>query len=305
MEQETHQGQSGQSADEAVIEGKIEIALQRISDVVDSLRPIAVFGLFSGGHDSASSTMIASLHPQFTSAVHINTGIGIARTRQYVRETCELMGWPLKEYKASENVNAKGKSDPQIYRELVLKHGFPGPYHHKKMYNRLKERCLERMEREWKATSRKKCVRRVMYISGCRSQESERRMGNTEEVQIDGRRIWVAPIYDWSKSDTSDLMAFKGIPRNPVVDLIHKSGECLCGAFAKKGELEELALWPETRDAYNEIVALQKEVFDAGFPWKWEESPPKWFQEKKKGQLFMLDYDLPLCWSCTKRHEQD
>lgn len=297
-------GEAGQSfVSSALLERKIQTALTRISSAIEANKPIAVFGLFSGGHDSVTATTIASLHPRFTSAVHINTGISIARTRQYVRETSALKNWPLAEYEAAKNVNGKGQLDPQIYRELVLKLGFPGPHGHGMMYARLKERCLRMLQREWKASGRKTRPRRVMYISGCRSDESLRRMANTKEVQVDGQRIWCAPIHDWTKSDCHALMEAYSVPRNPVVDLIHKSGECLCGAFAQKGELEELKLWPETRDAYDEIMAIQAEVIAAGLPWGWEDSPPAWYQEKKAGQSFLMNYDQHLCWSCNKAHE--
>jgi len=285
------------------IESKIQTALSRIDAAIKSTHPVAVFGLFSGGHDSVSATAVASLHPSFTSAVHINTGIGVERTRQYVRDTCSLKEWPLKEYEAAKHINSNGEPDPQHYRDFVLKYGFPGPNGHGMMYARLKERALIRLQREWKCTAKKSAPRRIMFISGCRSDESRRRMANTEEVQTDGQRIWCAPIHDWNKSDTSDLMQHLGIHRNPVVDLIHKSGECLCGAYASSGELEELSLWTETRPAYDYIIALQEEVRAAGFPWGWEQEPPKWFQEKKKGQSFMLEYDQHLCWSCNKRRE--
>lgn len=284
-----------------LLECKIQTALERISSAIAATKPIAVFGLFSGGHDSVSATTIASLHPSFTSAVHINTGIGVARTRQYVRETAALKGWPLKEYEAAKNVDAKGTPDPQIYRDIVLKHGFPGAHAHQMMYASLKERCLRMLQRDWKASGNRKHPRRVMYISGCRSDESRRRMANTKELQVDGQRIWCAPIHDWTKCDTSALMELHGIPRNPVVDLIHKSGECLCGAFATRGELEELKLWPETREAYDQIISLQNEVLAAGLPWGWEDEPPEWYQEKKRGQCFMVNYDQHLCWSCNTR----
>jgi 3'-phosphoadenosine 5'-phosphosulfate sulfotransferase (PAPS reductase)/FAD synthetase len=285
------------------ISEKTEIALARISKAIEKTKPIAVFGLFSGGHDSVTATTIASLHPRFTSAVHINTGIGINRTREYVRETAALKGWKLSEYEAQKNVNGKGKPDPQIYRDLVIRLGFPGPHGHGMMYSRLKERCLRMLQREWGAKSRKKSPRRVMYISGCRSEESFRRMANTKEVQIDGQQIWCAPIHDWTKKDCDALMLEHQIPRNPIVDLINKSGECLCGAFVKKGELEELSKHPETRDAYEEIMSIQADVIAAGKPWGWEDSPPDWYQEKKKGQCFLLEYDQHLCWSCNKSHE--
>lgn len=48
--------------------------------------PSAVYGLFSGGHDSLCSTHIASTMPNFKGVVHANTGIGIEETREFVRD---------------------------------------------------------------------------------------------------------------------------------------------------------------------------------------------------------------------------
>lgn len=247
-------------------------AYERLDKAIKEIDPTAVFGLFSGGHDSFSSTFVASRHPRFTSAVHINTGIGIEATREYVRDTCRTRRWNLEEYWATENLNADGCPDPQDYDDLVRERGFPGPGHHGKMYDRLKGRSLARLERDYGANCRGKKKRRVMYVSGCRTQESERRMANTEELQIDGRRAWCAPIHDCSKCDTSDILSCANQPRNQVADLIHKSGECLCGAFRKRGELEELNLWDITRPAYNRIIALEKEVVPI-FGRGWGERP--------------------------------
>lgn len=269
-------------------------------------KPIAVFGLFSGGHDSFCSAYMASLHPAFTGIVHINTGFGIEATRDYVRDTCARRNWPLLEYKASENVNARGVPDPQCYEDLVREFGFPGPVGHGMMYARLKERQLRRLQRDWGASAGRKerrhkktgkvtpavAARPVLYISGCRSQESDRRMANTDELQLDGARIWVAVIHDWSKLDTSEFMEHVGQPRNPVVNLIHKSGECLCGAYAKKGEIEELALWPETIPAFNRIRALEDEVVPR-FGRGWGERPVK-------DNRTMALFPGHLCWSCDK-----
>jgi 3'-phosphoadenosine 5'-phosphosulfate sulfotransferase (PAPS reductase)/FAD synthetase len=274
------------------LKGKIETALDRLDRIIQEYKPIAVFGLFSGGHDSFSATYVASQHPAFTAAVHINTGIGVRATREYVRETCRTRGWKLLEYAAAENVNAKGWPDPMVFREIVIKHGFPGPASHGWMYQLLKERQLRRLERDYGATARGKNPRRVLYVSGCRNQESERRMGNTEEMHIEGRRIWAAPIHDWSKLDTTDCLQYAGQPRNPVVDAIHKSGECLCGAFAKKRELEELLFWPITREAGLEIQALEREVVPIHGR-GWGERP----QRGGKKQLRIPGF---LCWSCDK-----
>lgn len=269
---------------------QIDIAVARINLAIERHKPIAVFGLFSGGHDSFSASYVASLASRFDGIVHINTGIGIAATRQYVQETCEARGWKLLEYKATENTNAAGKPDPQCYEAIVLKHGFPGPAGHRAMYIRLKERALVRLARDFGAGCRKQEKKRIMLISGARQQESARRMGTTKEVMIDGRRIWVSPIIDWSKLDTSELLAHVNQPRNIVVDLIHKSGECLCGAFAKPGELEELAMWPQTLPEYNRIKALEAQVTPI-HGWRWGHRPIR-------RNKFQMELPGMLCWSC-------
>lgn len=274
---------------------KIAVALGRLDAAIQDLKPIAVFGLFSGGHDSFSARYVASQHPAFTAAVHINTGIGIRGTRDYVVETCKNRKWKLLEYKAVENVGKNGNPDPQVYDDFVRRHGFPGPHGHGMMYVRLKERALLRLQRDHGATARGKEKRRVLYVSGCRTQESERRMANTQEMQVDGQRIWCAPIHDWSKLDTTELLEYAKQPRNPIVDLIHKSGECLCGAFAKKGELAELGIWPETREAYERITALEKEVVPV-FGRGWGERP-------QRGGKKQMRLPGMLCWSCDKTPE--
>ena len=254
------------------IGGKIETAVARLNAAIQLHNPVAVFGLFSGGHDSFSATYCASLHPLFTAAVHINTGIGVPATREYVRNTCLKRGWNLLEYEAINNINADGQPDPQSYEDLCVRYGFPGPYGHGMMYARLKQRALQLLARNFKANCRGKNKRRILLVSGCRSQESRRRMGNTEEVQIDGQRIWVAPLHDWSKLDTSNCLEFSNQERNIVVDLIHKSGECLCGAFAKPGEIDELNTFDITRPAYDEIKRIEA-IVKPIHGWGWGDKP--------------------------------
>jgi 3'-phosphoadenosine 5'-phosphosulfate sulfotransferase (PAPS reductase)/FAD synthetase len=174
------------------------------------------------------------------------------------------------------------------------------------MYNRLKQRQIERLARDYGASPKEP----VMLISGCRKEESVRRMGTTKPIDPQGRMVWVAAFAELTAIDCGDYMQREAIPRNPVKDLIHMSGECLCGAFAHKGELKELALWfPE--DAEN-IRRIEKKVFAAGFPWGWEEAPPKWWGDrakaKKFGQWDALDAEAEdeiqrLCMACNKRAE--
>lgn len=273
----------------------LSMSRQRIVDAVNEYKPVAVFGLFSGGHDSLSAMYTARETDRMTAAVHINTGIGVPATREFVRDTASDLKVQLIELKAAENTNAKGLPDPQRYRDLVLKFGFPGPASHGMMYQRLKERALNRLARMFEASTRKRNEpRRIMLVSGCRSEESKRRMGNTKPLTVNGRFIWANAIHDWTKVQTSRLIEHAGLSRNLVVDLIHKSGECLCGAFAKEGEKEELNQWDVTRPAYQQIVALEKEAAAAGVHAVWGTRPPKKCSLSKQLPLG------PLCWSCDK-----
>jgi len=244
-----------------------EQRLQRMWFLVDQARSIYRQGLethlggrelvascvlFSGGNDS--TTLAHLLRDIATHAIHANTTIGIEATRQFVRDTCAAWDLPLIE-----------KVAPQSYRDLVLEpgpgQGFPGPALHFKMYGRLKERCLDAARHDLGiAGSTKRCA---VYIAGRRRQESKRR----EDVPLfeaDGSVIWVSPFAMWTALDLATYRSIHDVPRNPVADLLHMSGECLCGAFAHPGELDEIGEWfPEMRA---EIEALEAEVRAAGVP---------------------------------------
>ncbi len=281
-------------------EQKTHHCLKRLDRAIRQCNPSHVFSLFSGGHDSLAATYIASRHPRFSAAVHINTGIGIPQTRKFVRKTCQEQNWKLLEYKAIENLNAKGKPDPQVYEKILLRYGFPGPtrFGHNLMYNRLKERQIRQLIRDHKLHRNDK----VLLVSGCRSQESQRRMGHVKEIQFDGSRVWSAIIHDWSKQDVERFITRIGLTPNPVVKLLCKSGECLCGAFARKGELTEIGLFYPA--VAQEICDLERRV-KKKFPWGWEERPPAWWVARRKTkQDKILKQPMPLCMSCEKGHEK-
>ena len=159
-----------------------------------------------------------------------------------------------------------------------------------KEYNRLKERPLRKLIRDHKNHRMDK----ILLVSGCRSQESVRRMGHVKPIQKDGAKIWTAVIHDWSKLDCNDHIGLHNLPRNEVVDLIHKSGECLCGAYAKRGELQDLELW--FPDVAARIRALEAKTRAAGFNWTWEEGP-----SKRRSTVKRKTKTGPLCHSCEKR----
>lgn len=237
--------------------------------------PSHVFAGYSGGHDSLVSTHIASQHPRFSGVFHANTTIGIAETRAHMRATCQQFGWELKEY-----------YPPRSYKEMCVQYGFPGPGAHRYCYINLKERSIMSLLRDHK-THRKD---RVMLVTGVRAAESERRVGNVEVVRRQGALVWVAPCIDFTDDDKESYINEHNLPRNPVVEQIGMSGECLCGAFANNGKRtqhEEMAIigehFPETAALIAEIKSACEA---AGVHAQWGTRPPK---DTKT---------MPLCFHC-------
>ena len=249
-----------------------------IEQAVSAYHPGAVFALFSGGHDSLTSTAIAAQHPAFTAAVHINTGIGIPATRDFVRDTCAEQDWPLIELHAAAR-----------YEDLVLQRGgFPsGPKSHSSMYWHLKQKPLDGLIRR---TKRRKGDN-IVLVTGIRTSESVRRMGAGISVPIrrdDHCRVWVNPILDWSALDCGRYMAERGLRRNPVVDVLHRSGECLCGALAREEEIHEIDAWfPRVGQRIHD---LEEQARCAGL------KATRWASRHKWGDSVALT--LPMCSSC-------
>lgn len=278
------------------LDSKIAEAQRILNEALKLYCPRAVFTLYSGGHDSVTASHLAFNTIHVDAAAHINTGIGIDETRLHARETAKKQGWRWLEYKAAENTRKDGTADPQVYRDIVLQYGFPGPPQHSTMYARLKERQVARLVRDHKAQRSDK----IILITGVRQQESIRRMGHVKPIQVDKARVWVAPFINFADYDVRDYMNIHSIARNPVVDQLGMSGECLCGAFAKKGELTRIGQHYPEKAA--EISQLEDEVTAAGFPWGWEDQQPKWYGKYQDGQDFLSDDFMPLCMSCPSRN---
>jgi 3'-phosphoadenosine 5'-phosphosulfate sulfotransferase (PAPS reductase)/FAD synthetase len=209
-----------------------------------------VVALFSGGNDSTVLTHLA--RPFCTHAAHANTGVGVEQTRQFVRDACIAWQLPLIERRAPRVDDS--------YRAIVLDQGFPGPGHHYKMFQRLKERALREIRNE--IIDGRTRTHRVIFLAGRRRQESGRR-ANVPELERDGTTVWVSPLVNWTKADLNTYRQLYSVPRNEVSDLIHMSGECLCGSFAHEGEREEISMWfPQ---AFEEIAELEAILAGPGY----------------------------------------
>ena len=257
-----------------------------MESAIRNYKPIKVFALFSSGNDSLVSTHFAMSHGA-DEVLLCNTGFGIRESREHWFATCCQHQWNCR------MLFPPGKS----YREFVLKYGFPGPAAHRYAYVWLKERALLKVIRETK----RQRTDRVMLVTGVRNQESARRMGFVEPILRRGAAVWVAPMQSFSALDVTNYIEEHKLTRSPVAALIHKSGECMCGAFAegdrnKDSELRELELWFPEMAA--EIKALQKEAEAAGVHAKWGHRPPK--PNLTKELPFM-----PLCIGCEANQDTE
>lgn len=227
----------------------IEIT-NKIIDLSSSLYPQTVkrFCLLSGGNDS--TTLFFVVKDRVDDVVHINTGIGIEATRQFVRDLCS---------KHNKNLIEKCPPSGSTYEELILEMGFPGPNMHYLMYNRLKERALRQVQKEHVLRPRTDIVQ---FFSGVRYSESSRRAKTTDDIMKNGSAVWVAPLAHWSNENMARYREKYGLPVNPVSANLHISGECLCGCFARPDELEQIRFfYPDTADY---IESLQEKVKSAG-----------------------------------------
>jgi 3'-phosphoadenosine 5'-phosphosulfate sulfotransferase (PAPS reductase)/FAD synthetase len=256
----------------------------------DLHNPSHLMLMFSGGHDSLCSSIVASRWNEAQGlpmyAIHINTGVGIERTRQFVRQTCQQWGWRLKEYRPPEG---------HTFRDFCLKNGMPGPGAHRFVYISLKDRAISLLIKEHKTHRHD----RIMLSTGVRSAESKRRMGYPDPIRRDKVRVWVNPLMNWGNDEKAAYMQALHLPRNPVVDVLHMSGECLCGAFASERvmgwelvkEKEYIRFFYPDEPVLAQIEELERECERRGLPSRWGERPPA---PIPAGQANFL----PLCQHC-------
>jgi 3'-phosphoadenosine 5'-phosphosulfate sulfotransferase (PAPS reductase)/FAD synthetase len=214
-----------------------------------------VLALVSGGHDSLSAMTVVrrSSRVDLSGIVHINTGIGIPQTRAFVQQRAHTLGIPYYEVgRCLANGDQEYRLASEEYKHLITEYGFPGPGAHRWMYVNLKEKPLQRFLNERSGP--------ITLVSGVRRGESDRRMEHVDEQGISEYlgHPTVSPLVDFTGLDVRRYRNALDLPMNPVKERLEISGECLCGAFATRGELRMLELFYP--DVYRRIVCLEATV---------------------------------------------
>jgi 3'-phosphoadenosine 5'-phosphosulfate sulfotransferase (PAPS reductase)/FAD synthetase len=216
-----------------------------------------VLALVSGGHDSLSAMAVVrrSSRVELSGIVHVNTGIGIPQTRTFVKERAKTLG--LDYYEVGVPCGEPGQVNEyrrlhEEYPALIRKYGFPGPGAHKYMYWNLKEKPLRRFLDERSDP--------ITLVSGVRRGESDRRMEHVDEEGISEYLGYttVSPLVDFTGLDVRRYRTALDLPMNPVKERLEMSRECLCGAFATRGELRMVRLFYP--GVYRRILCLEAMV---------------------------------------------
>lgn len=291
-------------------ESEIDKQIDQCHAIIDQAlthHPANWVGLLSGGHDSTCACHVASLHPLAPKpfpVVMIDTGIGAEYTKQYVKDRAEQFGWSLEIRKSPK---------PEDSFEAFVRHqGLPGPGMHQYVYMRIKERVVQQLSQELK-----KGQRPVMFISGVRRRESQRRMGYAQAIRRgdgyheDGNlrnpsKMFVAPCIEWEPGNQTLHMSEFGIPRNRIKDLTGMSGECWCGSNAgedrdnkdsERAVIDSLDLLADVRDEIRRLEAIATEL---GLPNRWGCKPEKSADTPTAEMLLDMPLFMDLCVSCQK-----
>ncbi len=266
-----------------------------IARAVGEHEPVALWCLFSGGHDS--TVLAHRCREDYQGLAFIDTGTAVPGVVEFVREFADWVGKPLRvlhagdayrimvlgdrvwwsRFRAAEELQSGLSIEAFIARDTrkhgrasggelgQVPHGFPGPGAHGRAYNRLKERQIMALLRESKAGHPRSS--RVLFLSGIRRAESRRRSKREAINRLPGKSaVFVNPLIDWTGGDMLAYRREHQIPESTAAALLHRSGECQCGAFANAAEERAMlkALYPVF---FAGIEQLEREAQEAGVRW--------------------------------------
>lgn len=198
--------------------------------------PYERVAMFSGGYDSLVATHYTMTKCDGDVVLHIDTGTGIDKNRNFVEDVCEWFDWDLEVISPTKTLT-----------EFAKEFGFPKSQAHSWIYRYLKEHPLSSFVSNIETDMPE-------FYTGVRKDESQRRMENVsaEQQSFGGRWIWKAPIAEFSEDDITSYMIEHGLPRNDVVETIGRSGECFCGAFSDR--FSELTLLENNYPEHHEWI---------------------------------------------------
>ncbi len=233
--------------------------------------PIKTYCLFSGGNDS--TVLAHRCHDHYDALCYVDTGTAVEECNgpsvlAHVQTVAALLDKPLVVMAAGDAYRMMvlgGKTLKRGARAGTTEpgYGFPGPGQHGKAYSRLKERQLEALVRDTKRGHRRSAS--VLLLSGVRRAESQRRATRMPLTER-GSQKFVNPLIDWSNKAVARYRTAHQLPQSDVSALLHRSGECNCGAYASAQDERAMlsSLFPQT---WGRIAQLEADAQARGIRW--------------------------------------
>jgi 3'-phosphoadenosine 5'-phosphosulfate sulfotransferase (PAPS reductase)/FAD synthetase len=248
--------------------GEIDVRREDPDEVIgrakEEHKPVATWCLFSGGNDS--TVLAHRCREHYDGLAFIDTGTAVPGVAEFVAAYAAWIGKPLRVMHAGDafrklvlggTVRQNGTVEPGI--------GFPGPAMHSRSYFALKERQIRALLRESKVGHSRRA--RVLFLSGIRRAESRRRSQREPIDRLKGTAaVFANPLIDWTSEDMRRYRREHEVPESDAAALMHRSGECNCGAFASTAEERATLklLYPEF---FTSIEQLEAEAEAQGLQW--------------------------------------
>ena len=219
-----------------------------------------VIALASGGTDSLCAAdayhRFYESHdlPEIDLVVQTNTGTTLPTTLETAREFCAERGLLYAE--------VRNQKAGRMLAHRILEHGFPahsqgGPGsggHWPEFINR-KQDTWDKVYSSFSG--------QLLWISGGRVAESDRRAGNLGDGAVDfgetgdrhPRQTWIAPIHGLLDGEKEDYIEEHDIPETLAYDVVGYSGDCTACSFDDPRVLNEIRLLcPELAYALETLV---------------------------------------------------
>lgn len=238
--------------------GALEIAEQRDYD--------HVIALVSGGTDSLCAVdAYDRWHddydlPSIDVVVQTNTGTTLPSTLETAREYCADRGFRYIEVR--NQYEPDEDQEPRMLAPRVLENGFPsksqggpGSGGHWPEFTNRKQDTWDKVYSGFPG--------QLLYISGARVDESDRRAANLGDGAVDfgesgdrhPRKTWLAPIHGWLDEEKERYIEANGIPETPAYDWLGYSGDCTACSFDDPRVLNEIRIMcPELAYALELLV---------------------------------------------------
>lgn len=259
-----------------------------------------IYGLCSGGKDSMSACTKAHEIRPLDGIILVDTTI-VARGNIYNKPPyiaskafAERLGVPFicirprddlkKGFHYVKNIAEYGTG--KTFENYCIKYGFPHAGQHDQVFRFLKKKALVGF-----VMDQTKVKERIGFISGVRSKESKRRLENAQLLGIDEdtpRIIWIAPIHSWSTEKVWAYTKEKDFQLSECYKILHLSGDCLCGAYAKKGEAGLISAFYEgTAEQLKRIEKVANKIHKGSNNWGRDESMKAIKEQTKLSENFI------------------